>query len=74
MDYLFGRRVLFFDRDFAFREEAGQGPGNADAKPPEVSSMNALRTQTTDGNPSSIFFHVLPSSQEPKSCPLRVPK
>ena len=41
---------------------------------PEASSTTAVRMQTTDGSPSRILCHVLPSSREPKICPLRVPK
>jgi hypothetical protein len=40
----------------------------------EASSTIALRMQTTGGNPSSILSHVRPSSLEPNSFPLRVPK
>jgi hypothetical protein len=40
----------------------------------EASSTTAVRMQTTDGSPSRILCHVLPSSREPKICPLRVPK
>ena len=40
----------------------------------EVSSTTAFLTQTTGGSPSHIFCHVLPSSVELKSLPLRVPK
>jgi len=32
---------------------------------PRGSPITALFTHTTDGSPSSIFFHVLPSSLEP---------
>ena len=67
-------RDLRVDRDFDRDEIAVAALGKIGAKPPEVSATTAFRTQTTDGRPSSIFCHVLPSSREPKSCPLRVPK
>src|SRR5215813_10410240 len=40
----------------------------------EVSSTTAPLMQVTGGKPSRIFCHVRPSSLEPKSFPLRVPK
>jgi hypothetical protein len=41
---------------------------------PDGSSTIALRIHVTGGNPSNILCHVLPSSLEPNSLPLRVPK
>ena len=38
------------------------------------SPTSAVFTQITGGKPSRIFFHVFPSSADPYSCPLRVPK
>src|SRR5207253_5325496 len=72
--HLLVRRFLLFDLDFVCGEGAGAALGNVGPKPPEASSTTAFRTHTTDGSPSSIFCHVLPSSRSPKSCPLRVPK
>jgi hypothetical protein len=40
----------------------------------DVSSKTAFRMQATGGSPSSILCQVRPSSVEPKSLPLRVPK
>jgi hypothetical protein len=72
-------RDLFVGRDWRVEGNLDRDLG-ADAAlcdvghNPEAPSKTAFRTQTTDGSPSSIFCHVLPSSREPKSCPLRVPK
>jgi hypothetical protein len=68
------RRDLFVAGDFARDEVASDALDNVGPEPAEASSTTAFRTQTTAGSPSSIFCHVLPSSVEPKSCPLRVPK
>jgi len=48
--------------------------GKVRTDPSEVPSTTALRTQTTDGSPSSILCQVFPSSFDPNSWPLRVPK
>src|ERR1700721_545152 len=77
MDYLFVRRVLLVEMvlvDFVRWEDAGAAPREVGGTTPEAYSTSALRTQTTEGNPSSIFSHVRPSSREPKSWPLLVPK
>jgi hypothetical protein len=37
-------------------------------------SITAVFTHTTDGNPPRINLHVLPSSLDPNTWPLRVPK
>jgi hypothetical protein len=77
MDHLFVRRVLLLEIvlvDFVRREDADVGVSELAGTTPEAYSKTALRTQTTAGNPSSIFAHVRPSSREPKSWPLLVPK
>jgi hypothetical protein len=73
-DHLLVRRDLLVAEDFARDEAATAVLGNVGPEPPEASSMTAVRTQTTAGSPWSIFCHVFPSSLDPKSCPLRVPK
>jgi hypothetical protein len=60
--------------DFVGDEIARDLGGDFAPDSPEASSTTALRMQTTDGSPSRILCHVLPSSREPKICPLRVPK
>src|SRR6266478_418801 len=60
--------------DFVWDEIARDSLGDFGTDSPEASSTTAFRMQTTDGSPSRILSHVLPSSREPKICPLRVPK
>src|SRR5580700_10196420 len=71
MDHRWLRPVLLFERDFRGRDRVGTALGGVVPRP-EASSTTALRTQTTDGNPSRIMCQVIPSSREPNSCPLRV--
>ena len=74
-DHFFVRRDLFVATDLARDEVADDNAlVNVGVAPGEASSTTAFRMQTTGGSPSSIFCHVLPSSLEPKSFPLRVPK
>jgi len=74
-DHLFVLRDLFVASDFARDEIADDNAlGDVGVELGEASSTTAFRMQTTGGSPSSIFCHVLPSSLEPKSFPLRVPK
>jgi hypothetical protein len=42
--------------------------------PEEESSTIAVLMQTTGGKPSNTLSHVFPSSLEPNTFPLRVPK
>ena len=73
---------LVFRRDLLAAEDlVRDGPDDDGASlgaegrgPEETSSIIAVRTQTMEGSPSTILCHVFPSSSEPKSCPLRVPK
>jgi hypothetical protein len=74
MTYLLERGVLPLERELVAREEVEVLFGTARTKPAVASSTTALRTQTTEGKPSSILCQVFPSSREPNSCPLRVPK
>jgi len=60
--------------DFVGDEIARDSLGDFGPDLPEASSTTAFRMQTTDGSPSRILCHVLPSSREPNICPLRVPK
>jgi hypothetical protein len=41
---------------------------------PLASSKTAARTHKIAGIPSNILCHIFPSSRDPNSCPLRVPK
>src|SRR5439155_20892064 len=59
--------------DFVGDEIARDSLGDFAPDSPEASSTTAFRMQTTDGSPSRILSHVLPSSREPKICPLRLP-
>src|SRR5207237_9065025 len=70
----FVRRDLRVVADFVGDEIARDSLGDFAPDSPEASSTTAFRMQTTDGSPSRILSHVLPSSREPKICPLRVPK
>jgi hypothetical protein len=56
------------------REEVDEVLDEVIAELRDASCTNAVRMQTTAGNPSRIFCHVFPSSREPKICPFRVPK
>src|SRR5215469_1890033 len=75
-DYFFFRRDWRDVRDLLREEGGGGGDGTRTVglEEAEPSSMKALRTQTMAGSPSRILFQVFPSSREPKSWPLRVPK
>jgi len=75
---LFVLRDLLDGAEFTLDEAAAadlrDDLGGVRLEAEEGSSTIALRTQATGGNPSSILCHVLPSSLEPNSFPLRVPK
>jgi hypothetical protein len=77
-DHLLVLRDLLDATDFGRDETAGDDLRgdlcDAGVEPGEASSTIALHMQATGGNPSSILCHVLPSSLEPNSFPLRVPK
>src|SRR6266487_6480622 len=79
MDHFLVRPVLLLEMflvdfvDFVRWDDAGAVLREVGATP-EAYSTSALRTHTTEGKPSSIFSHVRPSSREPKSWPLLVPK
>ena len=74
-DHLLVRLDVFVARDFV-RDDVVDDDDLREVvvEPGEVSSTTAFLMQTTGGNPSHIFCHVLPSSVELKSLPLRVPK
>jgi hypothetical protein len=82
MDHRFVRRdlvmvrdlVLVMERDLVCDELLGTALSKLGLGLLEPSPTTALRTQTTDGSPSSIFCQLLPSSCDPNRCPLRVPK
>ena len=74
-DYFVVRRDLLaasvFDRDDTADTDDLRGLG---VELEDARSKTAGRIQATGGSPSSIFCHVLPSSVELNSLPLRVPK
>ena len=66
--------AIDFDRDEVTDNDLRGDLGNVRIEPEDASSTMALRTHVIGGNPSSILCQVLPSSLEPNSFPLRVPK
>ena len=77
-DYSLALRDLLdaidFDRDEMEGDDLFCDLRDGDVGTEEASSTIAARMQTTGGKPSSILCHVFPSSLEPNSFPLRVPK
>lgn len=62
------------DRDETAADDLRGDLRDVGVGPAEASSTIAVRMQTTGGKPSSILCHIFPSSFEPNSFPLRVPK
>ena len=73
-DYLFVRCDLLVVDDLVRDEDAGDALRNIAPDPVDALSTRACRRQSIGGRFSRIFSHVLPSSREAKSCPLRVPR
>ena len=73
-DYFFVRRDLLAARVFDRDDTADTDDLRLGVELEDARSKTAVRIQATGGSPSSIFCHVLPSSVELKSLPLRVPK